>query len=144
MGLSNSGAKKQGSWPLTGGKETSTSLLTKLVPGQMGLSQQLNSKAACLIVRPAVRAASKSVSSVYLVIQTRTQGQGKHRRADDVAGLVFSCSIWECKQVHCCSNFVMHAHLPLYERVLESSVGVSCSGFAWSVQAQFVDTSTGM
>lgn len=38
---------------ILGSKETSTSLLTKLVPGQMGLSQQLNSKAACLIVRPA-------------------------------------------------------------------------------------------
>ena len=50
-------------WLLVGSKETSTSLLTKLVPGQMGLSQQLNSKAACLIVRPAVGAATKSVSS---------------------------------------------------------------------------------
>ena len=51
-------------WPLVGSKETSTSLLTKLVPGQMGLSQQLNSKAACLIVRPGVRAQIESVSSV--------------------------------------------------------------------------------
>ena len=39
----------------TGGKESSNSVLTKLVPGQMGLSQHLNSKAACLVIRPAVR-----------------------------------------------------------------------------------------
>lgn len=38
-----------------GSKDTSTSLLTKLVPDKMGLSQQLHSKAACLIIRPAVR-----------------------------------------------------------------------------------------
>lgn len=38
---------------ILGGKETSSSLLTKLVPGQMGLSQQLNAKAACLVIRPA-------------------------------------------------------------------------------------------
>ena len=37
-----------------GGKESSNSMLTKLVPGQMGLSQHLNSKAACLVIRPAV------------------------------------------------------------------------------------------
>lgn len=66
----------QSFWPLVGSKETSTSLLTKLVPGQMGLSQQLNSKAACLIVRPAVRAATKSVSSVYQSYKPECKGKG--------------------------------------------------------------------
>ena len=33
-------------------------MLTKLVPGQLGLSQHLNSKAACLVIRPAVSPAS--------------------------------------------------------------------------------------
>ena len=32
------------------------------------------------------------------------------------------------KQVHCCSIVMMHAHLPLYEKVLKSSTGVLCSG----------------
>ena len=39
----------------TGGKESNNSVLNKLVPGQLGLSHHLNSKAACLVIRPAVR-----------------------------------------------------------------------------------------
>ncbi|KAL3130823.1 hypothetical protein ABBQ38_000158 [Trebouxia sp. C0009 RCD-2024] len=38
---------------ILGGKESSNSMLNKLVPGQMALSQHLNSKAACLVIRPA-------------------------------------------------------------------------------------------
>ncbi len=106
MGLVKIGAEKQSFCPLAGSKETSTSLLTKLVPGQVGLSQQLNSKAACLIVRPAVRAATKPVSSGYQSCKQNLPGQGKHRCAADIAWHVLSYRILEAQA----SALLQHCH----------------------------------
>lgn len=101
----------------TGGKESNNSVLNKLVPGQMGLSHHLNSKAACLVIRPAVSPCPALGCTPGLLATCPPMFHSHHLGSFDLllgcslACLLAACTTARLCPLSCCEDGCLHCLL---------------------------------